>query len=1685
MAQRLLVTVGQQAQRRSGQRTAPKRDPRFDVSCIVSQSSSPPSTDSLRPSISPIPSMVEMLKIDLVDQLEYLARIGREPEVAERLIEFMRALYVHVPPSDLVAERPEALVAAAEHLLAFAEQRKPRNAKIRVFNPTREAHGWTSRHTVLEVVNDDMPFLVDSLTGALGRLGAELRLVIHPILRVTRDAAGKLLSFEDGSKREGNESIIHIRVPPVPVERHGELIERIESVLADVRAAVEDFEPMRERCAAEVTTLHAPSPLFKSEHLGEVRAFLNWLKEGNFIFLGYAYCRFSGSLRKSTSSGPDSVRFVRDPGLGLLRDPGRSMFDVFEPPREHELCRVLKANRRSTVHRTTHMDSVLVSDHDASGGLRGVHMFVGLFSLGAYSSNPKEIPLLHHKIQRVMARAGFSPHSHDGKTLRYILETYPRDELFQISERDLYSIALGILHLQNRQRVALFVRRDTLGRFVSCLVFLPRDRMDTWLRLRVQKILADAFEGVVTAFYPQLGEQAMGRLHLIIKTPAGAPEQIDYAALERKLEQASLSWDERLLAAALSELGEERGHQLLRRYAAAFPASYREDFDEITALEDIEYIDGALESGRLSLHLYKAPESKPHELKFKVFSPKSYLEPSDVLPMLENLGLHVVGERPYEIQPQDVKDPVWMHEFSLVMEGEVAVDDAEVKDDFREVFSSVWEGKIDDDGMNKLVLHARLSGRQVLLLRAYAKYLRQLGVPFSEGYMQNTLKQNAGIARALVELFLVRFDPDRADDERAQKLNEQILAGLEAVSSLDEDRILRRFLNLVLATTRTNFFQLDASGAPKDHVSFKFESALLEELPAPVPFREIFVSGPRVEGVHLRFGEVARGGLRWSDRQEDFRTEVLGLVKAQQVKNAVIVPVGSKGGFVVRRSPPASDRAAVRAEGVECYKIFVTSLLELTDNRKPAQNGAGTNGARQDVIVRPPRTRCYDPVDPYLVVAADKGTATFSDIANEISTKHGFWLDDAFASGGSAGYDHKAMGITAKGTWESVKRAFRELGKDIQQEDFTAVGVGDMSGDVFGNGMLLSSHTLLVAAFDHRHIFLDPKPDALRSKLERQRLFELPQSSWNDYDKSLISKGGGVYPRTQKRIDITPEVAEVLDITLNPKQPWLSPNQLISAMLKAPVELLFFGGIGTYIKSSLESHAEAGDRSNDAQRVDGKQLRAKVIGEGANLAVTQRGRIEYSLAGGRCNTDFIDNSAGVDCSDHEVNIKILFGDVERKGGITRAERDELLETMTDEVAQLVLRDNYLQTQALSVTQQLGARLSDRIARMMRKLEKSGQIDRRLEALPDDDALVERQRLGVGFTRPELCVLMAHSKIDLYKQLLASELPDDALLEQDLIDYFPSALRDRFRSAIEQHRLRRELIATVLANDLVNRVGMLFVHEMDDSTGASAARTAVTYVAAREILRARELWRLIEALDNHVPANLQGEMLTECGRVVENLTGWLLREHGPGDLHEHIGAYRSGIQTLSASLASVTTELERKRVEERVRNYTSAGVPAEVAERVASLRLLRPACDVVRVSQLSGVGLIEAGKVYFEAGHYFGFRWLRASAQELPSQRYWDRQAIAALVDDLYASQRSLTLSVLRHAYSKKPDSTAAMLEAWAHERRHTMARVSQLLSELQATATLDLAKLTVANRQIKSLLAGNNNTAMAATVGAP
>ena len=1633
-------------------------------------------------------------KAGLIDAVVGQIHDRLEKKDARVLEGFVRQYYGEVAPEDLIQFNAETLYGEALSIWRFAQKRKPGEPKLRVYNPRHEEHGWQSTHTVVEIVNDDMPFLVDSINSALNRqvfflpadepagfatargqqnVGGviEVHLLVHPILRVRRDPAGKLVEVlgpDDDAKGAVDESILHVEVSQQSSQTELDAIcDSLARVLGDVRAAVADWRPALAKTDEIIDDLDAAPPPLPKNEIAEAKAFLAWIRDDHFTFLGYR------EYRLTRRAGKDYLRLDEDSSLGVLRQVGPESRARSEAPlsasvnrfaRRKQLLIITKANDRATVHRRVHMDYIGVRTFDKKGNVTGERRFIGLFTSAAYNRNPRDIPMLRNKVARVIEQSPFPQGSHNGKALLNILETYPRDELFQIGADDLYEFSHGILHLEERQRIRLFMRRDDYARFFSCLIYVRRERYNTDLRKRMEEVLLKSLNGASAEFTVQLSEAVMARLHFIVRTPSGeagdgdgmgARRETDPDVIEQRLADTTRQWSDYLKAASVDRWGEAEGMAFFHRYQDAFPAAYRDDETAQSAVIDIDKIESLTGGDDVAMSLYTRLDAREGVIHFKVYHPSEPVPLSDILPVLENMGLKVIEETPYRVEVAGGK-AYWIHDFSMESRHGVEVDVAGVRTLFHEAFAKIWVKDVENDGFNQLVLGAGLSWREVTIIRAYCKFRLQAWKAFSQDEMHEALGIYPSLTRMLIDLFIARFDPARGKGraKTVKDIDRRIAVAIDAIVNLDEDRILRRFHTLIRSTLRTNFFQSGPGGEPKPYISLKLDSQALEGLPPPRPWVEIFVYSPRVEAVHLRGGTVARGGLRWSDRRSDFRTEVLGLMKAQRVKNAVIVPVGAKGGFVVKRPPAGGDREALKEEGIACYKTFISGMLDITDNLD-----AGA-------VVPPADVVRHDGDDPYLVVAADKGTATFSDIANGVAIDYGFWLGDAFASGGSEGYDHKVMGITARGAWESVKRHFRELGTDIQTTDFTCVGIGDMAGDVFGNGMLLSKHIRLVGAFNHMHIFVDPNPDAAKNFKERKRLFETPRSTWANYDAKQISKGGGVFARSDKSVKVTPEMKSALGID----EDQLTPTGLIRALLLARVDLLWNGGIGTYVKAVHESHAEVGDKENEAVRVNGKELRCRVVGEGGNLGFTQRGRIEFAREGGRIFTDAIDNSAGVDCSDHEVNIKILLGDVIADGDMTAKQRSGLLAEMTDEVGKLVLMDNYRQTQAINVALAQGGDLLEAQARLLRFLERAGDLDRALEHLPDDETLDELQKEGKGLAAPEVSVLLAYSKMKLYQVLLQSDLPEDPYLAVDLVRYFPGPLRERFETVIHRHPLRREIIATVVTNSIVNRVGAAFVNRFADEHGFAPSEIARAHVITRDCYQLRSVWDAIDALDNKAPAGVQTAMLIDVGWLVERCMLWFLRNRPqPLDIAAAKEAFTPGIDTLAKHLDDVLSPSRATAMDQAAASYADRGVPKDVADRVAGLGVLASALDIVETATRGENAVEVVGGVYFEVGERLGFDWLRTGARGFGAKSHWQRQAIGAIIDDLYGQQRVLTGAVLA-AGGTAPVKGA--VDAWIDAHGPAVARVRRLLNDLREAGTQDLAMLTVANRRIRVLAAG-------------
>jgi glutamate dehydrogenase len=1567
----------------------------------------------------------------------------------------VRAYYHGVAEEDLAAHDRDALAHAALRHLALATVRRPGEALVRVFNPDPAADGFASAYTFLLVATDDMPFLVDSLGIVLGQSGLNVHFLVHPVLSVSRDRRGRLTALHEDEPPAGalSESwqLVEVDRETEP-ERLAALRQRVLETLDDVRCVTADWAAMRRRAREITAEIRLAPPPVPAAEANEARALLAWMEDNHFTFLGYREYR----LRRGRSH--DVLVPLPDTGLGLLRAGRRRAAgtatrlsgDIRKFARSNDLLIITKANSMSTVHRATHLDYVGVKTFDARGRVTGERRYIGLWTSTAYSSNPRDIPVLRHKVQRVVSHFGLSPSSHDGKAVMHALEVYPRDELFQASVPDLVRFVRGVVNLYERYEVRQFLRRDAFRRFYTLLLYIPRDRYNTQVRQRVERVAMEALGGLAIESQVQLSQSVLVRLQMLVRTDPEATQRVDATALEERVEEIIRTWADRLRQALEAVLPEDVAASRFRRWGGAFPAAYHEDVEPSQAVADVERLETlAANPGRLVTGLGRLAGQPAHKLQFKIYRRDRPIPISDVLPTIENFGLRLISERPYELEAAG--GAWWIQDFEVEHPRGVTIDLASDGPRLAATFDAVWHGHADNDGFNRLVLAADLDWRAVMVLRTYARWFVQLGLPLSQAYMEEALASNPAAAGHLARLFLARFDPDMkpADRSRAEARHRAALETLLGqIGRVDDDRIVRAFLAAILATLRTNFFRTDDSGRPRPYLSFKIDPRVVPETPLPRPMFEIFMHSPRVEGVHLRMGKVARGGLRWSDRREDFRTEILGLMKAQNVKNTVIVPVGSKGGFVPRRLPAGRDEA--QAEGTECYRLFIRSLLDLTDN------------LADGTVVPPPRVVRKDPDDPYLVVAADKGTASFSDVANAISAEYGFWLGDAFASGGSAGYDHKKMGITARGAWECVKRHFRELGVDIQAQDFTVAGIGDMAGDVFGNGMLLSRHIRLVAAFNHQHIFVDPDPDAARSFAERARLFALPRSTWEDYDRRALSRGGGVYPRNAKTVPLSPEARRLLGL----EAPNPSPREVVRAILRLPVDLLWNGGIGTYVKASSEAHAEVGDRANDAVRVDGRELRCRVVGEGGNLGMSQKGRVEYALAGGRLNTDFIDNSGGVNCSDVEVNIKVLLSRAVNSRRLARKARDRLLSRMTGEVGELVLRGNYMQGQALSVAEFTAPEMLLEHAHVIRALERSAGLDRALESLPADEEIAERRRLGKGLTRPELAMILSYSKLWLYDQLIHSDVPEDPYLGRELLRYFPAPLQQRFAGDIPAHPLRREIIVTATTNSLVNRMGPVFAIRCTEDTGAGIGAIARAYTIAREATGMREFWAEVERLDNRIRAALQYEMLHVSSRLLRYLTYWALASLRDLDIERAVSALRPGLGELQHELPTLLVGIESEQFERARAHLESQGAPPRLARRVAGLAAEHSAVDIVEVARGCARPVVETGRAYFELGARTGIDWIRNSLERLPVDGHWQAVARATLREEAYALQRRLCAAAL--ARTRRGDRRPG-LEAWLAGRSRELESLRRTVEEMRGLGQPDFATLSVALQAVRRL----------------
>ena len=1597
-------------------------------------------------------------KVELIKQLKVMITERLSQKRSEPIAHFIDEYFAHAAETDLLQWRLDDLYGAVLAAWQFMQERTGSKTLIRVFNPDYERHGWQSTHTVIEVLQSDMPFIVDSLRMELNRRNLSIHAILNTVFSTRRDADGMLIELlprDSRAKGVQRESLVAIEV-----DRHtdpaqlSELKQVLLDVLGEVNAAVADFDAMRDKADQLLAGYAGKLDGFASDDVEETRDFIRWLKL-HFTFLGYDeyVLKVQGNER--------SLEPVQGQSLGLLRHTaGRAdqgaMFsserDVGAFTLVPDLLSFTKSSRKSRVHRPAYPDYIGIKRFDESGQLVGESRFLGLYTSAVYLHSSTEIPVVRRKIKAVMDQSGLHREGHDWKELQQILEIYPRDDLFQSSVDELFKTALGILHIHERRQIRLFLRRDYYGHFFSALIYVPREIYSTDFRVRVQVILQDALGCDQAEFTTYFSESVLARTQFLLRRSdhRRVTHKFDVAELEQRVSHAASSWHEDLYEALGDALGEEQGIRAYNHYHASFSAGYRSDFAPRAAVVDIQHMETLTDDRKMALSFYEALEREPEELNFKLYHLGEALPLSDVLPILENLGLRVIDEHPYQVQVNSRR--IWIHDFNLRYTGAQQVTISTMQSVFKDAFLNVWYGHAGNDEFNKLVLGARLHWREVALLRAYAGYMKQIRFPISQEAISIALKHHVELARKLIELFEVRFDPEKVSEKREKQVQQQIIEGLEQVSSLNEDQSIRQYLTLIGATQRTNFYQ-EREGESKDYFAFKLSPRDISQVPEPKPMYEIFVHSPRVEGVHLRGGKVARGGLRWSDRLEDFRTEVLGLVKAQQVKNAVIVPVGAKGGFVARQLHTSMSRDEWLAEGVACYRIFIRALLDVTDNLIDGE------------VVPPEQIVRHDGDDTYLVVAADKGTATFSDTANKIAAEYNFWLGDAFASGGSQGYDHKKMGITARGAWVSVERHFRELGLNTATDPFTVIGIGDMSGDVFGNGMLCSDKIRLVAAFNHQHIFIDPEPEPAASFAERKRLFGLPRSGWNDYDSSLISSGGGVFSRSAKSITLTPEIKQLTGFSGSR----VTPTELISALLCARVDLIWNGGIGTYVKASDESHAEVGDKANDGLRVDADKVNARVIGEGGNLGVTQLGRMQLAANGCRLNTDFIDNAGGVDCSDHEVNIKILLNAIVGCGDMTIKQRNRLLSDMTDDVADLVLQNNYRQVQAISLAEARSAISMAEYRRLINGMEAQGKLNRELEFLPLDDQLAERQSAGAGFNRPELSVLTSYSKADLKERLLASAVPDDPYLARELLTAFPQRLQDRHGDALLQHRLQREIVSTQIANQMVNLMGINFVERLLVSTGADIEHITRAYVLARDVFTLLPIWENVEALDYRVDADIQLDMMHDLQHLIRRAARWFVRNRPASlDCEQERAHFAPHLEAITRNLGELLCGEPCEAWHRAYSRYTDAGVPSRLAQVVAGSRTLYSALSIIEVAREQEVTVESAAQAFFGLGERLEMQWFSAQLNELGINSYWQALARDTFRDDLDTQQRALTASVLHSAkHDNKP--VPERLAGWLEHNQPHVERWLAVLSELKSATNHDYAMYTVAVRELADM----------------
>lgn len=1557
---------------------------------------------------------------------------------------FLSAYYARVPLEELLERTSRDLAGAALTHLDLAAAWKRGDYRVRVFNPSLKSDGWESTHTIVQAVTMNRPYLVDTLTMVTNDLGFANHIVIHPIVGVKRGGGRKITGITEAPEVPAGfeaESFIHIEIDrETDAQRLEDLRTRLEQSLRDVAAAVEDWPDMLDRIGTAAASIANPGALASDAERKESTAFLHWVLAGNMTVLGVRDYKLTqrGKTRQ--------MRVAPGSGLGILRDDERADVSVDIPstdsPRNaRETIVLLKSDSRSTVHRTDYLDYIGVPQFDRHGKLVGELRILGLYTSAAYIESPRAIPIVRQKLQAVMRNVNTDTQSHDGRAIMHILDTYPRAELFEAEVEDITEAALGIVNLQERQRVRVFIRADRLGRYFACQIYVPRDHFDTAARLRIQEILRQELHGERVDFTVNVSEVALARLYIVVRSLSRSAGPVSGSRIEQRIAAAVRPWTTSLQAALMDLHGEEAGLDQFKQFADSFPAAYRDDHPASEAVEDIPYIEAAAHDSRIHAHIVASAADK-RSFVFKLYSPDRIVEISRILPILENMGATVQLEHPYEISLDDERQ-LWIHDYECTLKTELDAVRPALRDAFNDAVSAVWYGDVENDQLNELVLTTRLSARRITILRAYAKYLRQTNTPYGLDYINSAIAGNAAIAQRLADLFEARFIPQRSEQpSREQAMAERIESLLDAVDSLDEDRILRTIYRMILATVRTNYYQSRDDGSAKPYLSLKFLPEHVPGLPDPKPAFEIFVYSPTVEGVHLRGGKVARGGLRWSDRPEDYRTEILGLMKAQSVKNAVIVPVGAKGGFVAKL--PAVDRAARQRQGIECYRTFIRGLLDLTDNNIDGE------------ISPPADTIRHDEDDPYLVVAADKGTATFSDIANELSAEYGFWLGDAFASGGSDGYDHKKMGITARGAWESVRHHGEILGLDVNRDEFTVVGIGDMSGDVFGNGMLLSRHIRLVAAFNHEHIFIDPSPDPKASLAERRRLFRLRGSRWTDYDETKISAGGGVYARSAKSISLSAQARAALDVDAER----LAPDELVSAILRAPVDLLWNGGIGTYAKATSERDEDVGDKSNDRVRVNATELRCRMIGEGGNLGFTQAARSEFAAAGGLVNADWIDNSAGVDCSDHEVNIKILLNRIAAAQRLTLPERNTLLKTMQKEVGVSVLANNRAQARTISYDEIQSREHIDWYRFTISQLEADAGMNRSLEMLPLDADLRAREEAGAGLHRPELAVLVAWAKIAIFRELTQSKLVHDPHLDALALLYFPDALREPYAAAVREHPLRDEIVATTIAGRVVDRMGITFATRLTGETGIATEHVVRAWIIVNEGLGLDTVWDMIANASAGVNFRARCDMVLQCRRVAKNATRWLIRNLPASPIGETAVALSAVRDEFCTNMERLLSARNAEQLHDRQRQLAAAGVPQTLARAVAATEFLPRVLPLAKVAKHAGVSFDTAATCYAELDAHVPFSNVYRAIDNLPAADVWaDRARVEAA-----ALASSLHIELTETAFGN------GGTDSWVGANAAKITRLAGICRELDAASEPDLAKVLVLLNQMKTAI---------------